>query len=183
MRAQSTISDFLSNVFVAFRVLADAAGAPTVNIYGPRDDGANSAPPGIWWAPGGETWERTGLRGGQPGVPGSLWVRNIPITMLVFGGENAPITGDADYAASAAGTFLRDTDATEALVELLVNAFQQQVSQFSYEIRGGHWGDSERTGVGIAFEMDLVLRLPLVRIDNETVTLTGLTTTTRLPNE
>jgi hypothetical protein len=101
-------------------------------------------------------------------------VRNVSITMLLFGGEVPPSDGDTEEAALDGGTFLRETDATEALVELLVNAFQQQVSQFSYDVTGGNWGESSRTGIGVAFEMDVSLRLPLVRIDNETVTLKGI---------
>jgi hypothetical protein len=184
MRAQSTLSAIMEDVLICVRKLADDAEWPLpLNFYGPKDDGANSAPPGIWWAPGRERWQHSGTRGGQAGEPGSLWVRYSPISVLLFGGENPPMQADAEDPARDAGTFLRETDATEALIELFVNACQQRLSQFSYEIEGGDWGESSRTGIGLAYDMTVTLRLPLVRIDNDVVILKGTTATTRLPNE
>jgi hypothetical protein len=173
MRAQSTISDFMAAVFAELRLLASDASISTLYIYGPKDDAANSVPPGLWWQPGEEKWG-PGRRFGQAGQPSSLWTREIPIHVLVFGGENArdqADSNDQDDPSADAGTFIRETDATEALVELLVNAFHRQASQFSYEITGGGWGQAARTGIGLAFDMQVTLRLPLVRIDPNTVTL------------
>jgi hypothetical protein len=183
MRAQSTISGIMADTLVCFRSLAEAAGIDNVNVYGPKDDAANSSPPGIWWAPGTERWQRSGTRGGQAGEPGSLWVRSSPITVVLFGGENAPLNDDADDPAIGAGTYLRETDATEALIELFVNACQQRLSHFSYEIEDGGWGQSSRTGIGLAYDMTVTIRLPLVRIDNDVVKLQGVTVQTRAPNE
>jgi hypothetical protein len=173
MTAQSTISGIMDQVLTELRSLAYQTGFPELNIYGPRDDAANSSPPGLWWFPGNEKWG-PGERFGQAGTPSALWTRNIPIHLALFGGENDDRKADDEGPSTGAGTFFRDTDQTEALIELVVNAFHRRSSQFSYQVVDGGWGKSARTGIGIAYDMIVELRLPLVRIDNPTVKLTGI---------
>jgi hypothetical protein len=175
LKAQSSIGDFLTLVFTDFLALTANLTRHPIKIFGPKDSEACLHPPGVWWAPGDETWS-SGQTRGQPGYPGALWVREIPLTVLVFGGENDP-TGEATNPVS---TCLRDADVTEWMVERLVNAFHRVGSQHSYQIVGMSWGEGARSGIGLACELDLTLRLPLVRIDNPTVTITGLTPTVEI---
>jgi len=178
LKAQANIGDFLTLVFAEFLTLVGSQTRQPVKIFGPKDSDANMAPPGVWWAPGDESWSPP-QRQGMPNKPGSLWVREIPLTVLVFGGENDP-TGEAT---SPVSTCLRDADVTEWLVERLVNAFHRIGSQHSYQIGGMSWGEGARSGIGLACELDVTLRLPLVRIDNPTVTVEGIATTVEIDTD
>jgi hypothetical protein len=161
------------DVLTELRSLADSMGFADLNIYGPRDDGANSSPPGIWWRPETEKWT-LGQHRGSAGDPSGLWAREIPVRIVIFGGENADVPQNDQEPSVGAGTFAFATDKTEALLELVVNAFQRRCSQQSYQIIDGGWGPASRTGIGLSYDVVVQLRLPLVRIDNPTVKLMGI---------
>jgi hypothetical protein len=178
LKAQSNIGDALDLVFADFLFYSTSFTAQPIKIFGPKDSEANMSPPGVWWSLGDETWTAS-QRGGMPGFPGSLWVREIPLTVLVFGGENDP-TGEA---ADPSSTCLRDADVTEWMIERLVNSFHRKLSQHSYQIDGAEWGEGARSGIGMACELAVTLRLPLVRIDNPTVTVTGMNPSVELDTD
>jgi hypothetical protein len=172
--AQSSISAVMVDVFADFLTAIDGATALPITIFGPRDSEANMMPPGVYWTPGQEVWNNP-QRQGMPGYPSSLWVREIPIHILIFGGENAHRTHDGDTPPPS--TNLRSTDVTEWMIEALVNAFHRRLSQHGYQITGGTWGEGTREGIGLAFDMTVTVRLPLVRLDNPTVTIESVKTT------
>jgi hypothetical protein len=142
-------------------------GKPIV-IYGPEDDAANTAPPGIHWLP---LTENIGApqRLGAPGAPGPLAVRSVPVSFVLFGGV-APIVTYTDAEAK-----FHDCDLTEILYSKLINIMQRSASQFSYGIDSATWFNSGRTGIGMSLELVVSVRLPLIREDNPTITFTGAT--------
>lgn len=174
LRAQSSVGAVLSIVFADFLAYVDGKTPQPTKVFGPKDSEAAMSPPGVWWAMGPESWSAP-QRQGMPGNPGALWVREIPLTIMVFGGENAdePLT-------ETPSTHLRDADVTEWMVEALVNSFHKQLSQHSYQVEGATWGEGARDAIGLACELDVTLRLPLVRLDNPIVTVTGITTSVEI---
>jgi hypothetical protein len=175
MRAQSSISGVMKDVLAEFKRLVAGKTESPVEIWGPKDDPANCSPPSIWWAPGDESWG-PGQRFGQAGEPSALWTREIPILLLLFGGD-APTplaAGEEPNTEEPPSSDLESTDNTEWLLEAIVNAFHRRSSQLSYQIQSGNWGQAAKTEMGQAYELVVLLRLPLVRIDNPTVKLTGL---------
>ena len=188
LRAPSAISIVQNDVLVEFAAAVAGTTQLPVNIYGPQDGDVNPAPPAIQWWTEDETWTAGGHRGG-PGHPGDLWTREIPIRFAIFGGLNLSADYLAERAAAEAvaaaltppqtlppipGTFPTDTDLTEALLSNLINAFHRRLTQFGYRVVGGEWSKSTRTGLGLAYVVTLAMRLPLVREDNPTVTVTGI---------
>lgn len=166
MKAVAAISVVLEDLFKEFQALVDAQDDPPASpvlIFGPKDNQANIAPPGIYWAPGEESWTAPQAHG-RPGFPRSLWTRNIPVNFEVFGGENA---FDAETLDDPA-TNLSDLDASEALAMILANAFQRRLSQHGHQISGMGWGQSQQTGIGQVALLRATLRLPVVAIDNPT---------------
>jgi hypothetical protein len=141
-------------------------GLPLV-VYGPADDAADASAPSIYWAP---TKERFGppMRLGAAASPGPLHTRTIPVSFLLFGGVDAEGTYSDDEAP------YHDCDLTETLLSKLVNCFQRHVSQQSYELEDVTWFNSGRTGIGMACELVVGLKLPLIREDNPTVTVTAV---------
>jgi hypothetical protein len=142
----------------------EGSGLPVV-IYGPTDDAADTAPPGIHWLPMTENLTAP-QRQGAAGSPGPLTVRSIPVSFVLFGGI-AP----ADTYTDAEAKF-HDCDLTEVLYSKLVNIMQRSASQFSYGIDSVIWSNIGRTGIGMSLELVVSVRLPLVREDNPTVKVT-----------
>jgi len=141
-------------------------GQPLLAL-GPSDDAANAAPPSIYWIPTKEDW-KPGERLGQPGDPGMLFAREIPVSFLLFGGVAPEGTyPDADLP-------FHDCDLTEVLLSKLVNVCQRNLSQKSYRIGSCEWFSGGRTGIGMSCELTILLRLPLIREDNPTVTVTNV---------
>lgn len=134
-------------------------------VFGPSDDAADAAPPSIYWAPVKEEWKPP-ERLGAPASPGMLFVRDIPVSFLLFGGV-AP-----------AGTYpdaelpYHDCDLTEVLLSKLTNALHRNLSQKSYQFHSCTWFNGGRTGIGMSADLVVLLRLPLIREDNPTVTVT-----------
>lgn len=170
--AQASISAVMSDVFVDFLASTTGRTSYPIKIFGPKDSEANMSPPGVWWTPGEESWTQP-QRQGMAGAPGSLWVREIPVHLLLFGGENAYVAPSSE----PSSTCLADTDVTEWMIEELVNAFHRRLSQHGYQVDGGSWGEGAQAGIGLAFDMTLRVRLPLARLDNPTVTITGIQST------
>ena len=184
MKAQAAISRVMADVLTEFKALVSGQTELEVKVFGPKDDLANCHPPGIWWCPGDEGWSRPQQQG-QPGVPGALWVREIPIHILIFGGDDKPAGEAADDATvdESPTTDLKGTDNTEWLLEAVINAFHRRLSHNGYQVASGGWGEATRTGMGQAYDLTITLRLPLVRIDNPTVKLQGMNVRTRLPSD
>jgi hypothetical protein len=183
LRAQASLSKVLNDVFTDFLAAVAGLTPQPVMVFGPKDSEAQLNPPGVFWSPGDEAWSAP-QRHGKPGEPSTLWVREIPLSFLVFGGENAAADYDAERGGSEApSTSMNETDVTEALVEHLVNALHRRLSQHGYQITGGSWGEGAREGIGLAFELGVTLRLPLARLDNPVVTLEGIRPTVRLPSD
>lgn len=181
MKATSTISGALEDLFNEFQRLLSVIDDPPareVLIYGPKDNQANFNPPGIYWVPGDESWTPP-QRLGMPGFPRSLWVREVPITFEIFGGENPLEPEQLDDPA----TNLGDLDVSEALGIILANAFQRRLSQHGHQITGGSWSPGLQTGIGLVFVMRAVLRLPVIAIDNPTRRLTEIRTTVEITHE
>jgi hypothetical protein len=178
MKAVSAISTVLEDLFKDFLALAEGQTDKPILIYGPKDNQSNAAPPGVWWTPGTETWTPP-QRQGMAGFPRSLWVREIPINLEVFGGVNE---FDADTLDDPA-TNLADLDLTEALAMLLANSFQRRCSQHGHQLKGGTWGQSQQTGIGMVFVLSAVLRLPVVAIDNPVTRYSEIRTTAVITHE
>jgi hypothetical protein len=118
-----------------------------------------------------------------------LFIREIPFTFGIFGGLIDQTQYDAERAALVAAaaaktppetvpdvpsSYLTDTDLSEALMANLVNAFHRRLTQFGYRIVSGGWSKAPRSGKGLAYVLTIALRLPLVREDNPTVTVTAI---------
>lgn len=140
------------------------AGLPLV-IYGPADDFADAAPPAISWMPTKEQFSPPN-RLGAPKAPGPLYVRGVPVQFLIFGGVAAVGTYTDEEAP------YHDCDLTEILMSRLVNCIHRRVSQQSYELADQTWFNAGRTGIGMACELVVNFKLPLIREDNPTVTVT-----------
>ena len=148
-----------------------------VNIFGPQDDAANAAPRSIYWAPDSEkTWEPP-QRQGMIGTPGSLWVRPVLVSFLIFGGT----TVSPEY--SSAEALSHDTDESEALLCNLINAIHRQLGPTGYEEPSVSWFLPGRDGMGMSCELEVTLRLPLVREDNPVATITAVSPQVEIVHE
>jgi hypothetical protein len=148
---------------VASAVLGEfALGNPEVNIFGPPDDAANSAPPSIDWMPLHEEWTPSANRGGA-GSPGSLYERWVPVSFRIFGG----VAPDGTW--TDAEAIFHDCDLTEQYMSRLVNALHRKVSGKSYKFVSFAWFPAGKTGIGMPGELVVAFRLPLVREDNPTI--------------
>jgi len=136
-------------------------------VYGPADDFADAAPPSVYWWP---TKERflPGQRLGAPKAPGPLHNRSIPVSFGLCGGV------EADGMYSDEETPFHDCDLTEILMSRIVNCIHRRVSQQSYELGEAIWFKGGRTGIGMACELVVEFKLPLIREDNPTVTITDV---------
>lgn len=139
-------------------------GLPVV-IYGPGDDGADAAPPSVSWMPLNETWTPPRVQG-KPGQPGALFSRGVPVSFQLFGG----VMPEGTYTAEEAK--YHDPDLTEILLSKLVNCLQRQFAQPVYGIESATWFSPGRTGIGMAFELVVSFKVPLVREDNPTIKAT-----------
>lgn len=148
-----------------------------VNMFGPSDDAANAAPRSIYWMPIKEnTWEASRLQG-KPGSPGTLWVRPIEMSFLIFGGDASEPdwVSDADTPAQAATRAgQHETDETESLLAGVINAIQRKLGANGYENPSVTWFPSGRDGIGMSCELTITLKIPLLREDNPTFTATGI---------
>jgi hypothetical protein len=142
----------------------DFHGRPLL-VFGPSEDAANAMAPSIWWVPIREEF-RDGQRLGAPRAPGPLRNRVIPVSFLIFGGVDETGLYDADEAP------YHDCDYTEELLSKLVNAIHRNCSQQSYDLDGALWFNSGKTGIGMSCELTVSFKLPLIREDNPTVTVT-----------
>jgi hypothetical protein len=142
----------------------DFHGKPLL-VFGPCDDAANADSPSIYWAPIKEDWS-PGERLGQAGEPGMLFVREVSVSFTVFGG----VLPEGTYSETEAP--FHDCDLTEELISKLVNSLQRNLSMQGYRIAGIQWFNGGRTGIGMAAEQVVLLRLPLIREDNPTVRIT-----------
>jgi hypothetical protein len=168
----------MADVFADFLAATDGMTSRPIVVFGPKDGEANMAPPGIWWTPGQETWSSP-QRQGMPAYASSLWVREIPVHLLIFGGENDDPNPGATEPAS---TDLSGADVTEWMIEQLVNSLHRRLSQHGYQVSGGSWGEGAQSGIGLAFDLTVTVRLPLVRLDNPTVTIERVDTTVEFAN-
>lgn len=141
-------------------------GLPLV-VFGPTDDAANAAAPAIYWAPVREEFG-SGQRLGAPKVPGPLFNRGVPVSFLIFGGVEA----DGTY--SDAEAPYHDCDLTEVLLSKLVNAIHRNLSQQSYDLMSAEWFNSGKTGIGMSCDLVVAFKVPLIREDNPTVTITDV---------
>jgi hypothetical protein len=187
-RAPSAISIVQNDVLAEFASAVAGTTDQAVKIYGPQDGDVNPDPPAIQWAPGNETFT-AGVHRGGPGSPCDLFIREIPFTFGIFGGlidQSQYDAERADLIAVAAAqtppatvpdvpsTYLTDTDLSEALLSNLINAFHRRLTQFGYRAVSGGWSKAPRSGKGLAYVLTIALRLPLVREDNPTVTVTAI---------
>lgn len=170
-QAPAALSTVLKDVFDDFLIVVGT----DVKIFGPVDHAANAAPPGVWWEPGAEVWT-PGQRLGGPGSPSALWTREVPVAFLIFGGLPEETYSDEEAP-------LHEGDQTEYLLAAFVNAFHRRVSQHGYRITGGQWVAGGRDTIGLAYELAVQVRLPLVREDNQVVTLEGITETIEIGDE
>jgi hypothetical protein len=165
MIAPAALSVVVNDVLVDFLAAADGLTEDEIKIYGPQDEPANNpAPPCIGWTLAEETWS-AGQRQGAPGQAAALWTRRIPVTFEIFGGMNPAVT----EATPPSSTYLSDTDRSEALMAMLVNAHHRRLTQNGYRIESGKWGQSIRSGMGMAYVLVVSFAIPLVREDNPTV--------------
>lgn len=172
MKAQSTISGIVSDVITEFKALLADQLDDDVEVFGPKDDEANSAPPCIWWEPTDEQWTPP-QRHGMAGMPSSLWTREITIDFMLFGGD-VRTTAEQAEADAAPTTDSDSTNNTEVLIEALVNAWHRRSSNFAYQVAGGRWATPVRTEMGLSYILTVTLRLPLVRLDNQAVKVTSI---------
>jgi hypothetical protein len=194
LRAPSAISIVQNDVLVDFLANVSGTTAEVVKIYGPQDGDVKPGPPAIAWSPGQEGWVAGGHRG-APGSPSDLFIREIPITFEIFGGLNAAADYAAERAAAVAAALLETPprtlpdepstdmaggDVTEALMANLVNAFHRRLTQFGYRYVEGGWSRAIRSGLGLAYVLTLAIRLPIVREDNPTVTVTTINPTVEI---
>jgi hypothetical protein len=173
------IDDILTDLQEAIEAMTEAEAPPEdeLKIYGPQDNAANNpAPPCIAWTPGKESWS-PGQHQGKPGSPAALWTREIPVTFEIFGGLNAAVEGEES------STYLHETDVSEALMAKLVNAIHRRLSQHGYRVLDGGWGPSIRMGLGMVYVLVISFRLPLVKEDNPTVTITAVDTEVEFASE
>jgi hypothetical protein len=149
---------------------------PSLVVFGPNDDAAQARAPAIAWRPTVGRFA-PGQRLGAPGFPAtpptgyaydskthgasSLWTRELEFAFECFGGSSGP----ADCGMSP----------TEGLVELLVNCLHQRFTMHGYKAISEKWINGGRTGVGLACELTCAVRIPLLRLDNPTVTITQIT--------
>ena len=151
------VSDILGPVFNEMKLVV-----PGLNIYGPSEDAANSAPPAIWWCLTGEG-RHASQRQGRAGEPGLLAVREVEVAFLLFGGE--PDAGV--YPADAMSD--HDCDKTEILLSHLENVLQRRLSSSGWAFAGCQWFNGGHEGIGLSVEETIKLRIPLLREDNPTV--------------
>ena len=155
----------------------DIAGTgQPITIYGPDDEGADSSPPSVQWAPTSETFSPP-QRLGAPKAPGPLMVRGPAVVFALFGGL-PPVDSYTDAEAPYIGPKV-----TEVMLSKLVNIIHRTTSPQSYAIESGNWFNGGRTGIGSAYEFTVTLKLPLVREDNPTVTITGATAHAEIDND
>jgi hypothetical protein len=157
------ISDIVGPVLSEMQLIV-----PGLTVYAPSDEAANSSPPAIWWSPLDEDWSAP-QRQGAPGAPGLLFVREIPIAFLLFGGVAPAGTWPA------AELPLHDCDLTEVLASHLVNVMQRRLSNIGYKFRSLTWFQPERTGIGASVELQISVRMALLREDNPTIRFTQAT--------
>jgi hypothetical protein len=141
-------------------------GVP-ITIYGPADDGADSSPPSISWMPTSEQFAEP-QRLGAAGAPGSLRMRVVPVSFVICGGVEAPGTYGPDE------TVFHDCDLTEILMSKLANSMHRLLSQFPYSLESATWFNGGKTGIGMSCELIVAFKLPLIREDNPTVTVTAV---------
>jgi hypothetical protein len=98
--------------------------------------------------------------------------------LLICGGENVR----ANPVVEPPSTCLLETDVTEWMVEALVNAFHRRLSHHAYQVTEGGWGEGAQSGIALDYDMTVTLRLPLARLDNPVVRLTGVNVSTRINN-
>jgi len=159
-RTCPVISDIIGPVLAEMQLVV-----PGLTVYAPSDEAANSSPPAIWWSPLDEEWSAP-QRQGAPGAPGLLFVREIPVAFLVFGGvAPAGTWPDAELPAHAC-------DLTEVLVSHLANVLQRRLSNIGYRFRSLTWFQPERTGIGASAELQISIRMSLLREDNPTIHFT-----------
>ena len=140
---------------------------PNLKVLGPNDPAGEVRAPSIAWRPTQGRWEVGGNRTlGKPNEPGLLWCRWPELVFKIFGGD----IGTPDYGLTP----------TEGLMEVLVNCLQQRFTMHAYRPTSERWLQMGRTGRGMACELTVSIRLPLVRIDNPTVTVKAFSQTTRL---
>ena len=140
---------------------------PDLIVIGPDDDGGQIRPPTIAWRPAtGAASSAEGLRLGKPGAPACLWVREIDIKFECFGGD----VGKPDYGMTP----------TEGLIELLINCLHERFTKNGYVFKTEEWDASGRTGRGLTCEVTVTIRVPLVRLDNPTVTIEHMTPTVEI---
>lgn len=155
----------------------DIAGTGhTITIFGPDDEGADSAPPSVQWAPTSESFGPPS-RLGKNGAPGPLFVRGIPIAFALFGGlppEDSYTVAEAPYIGPKV---------TEVMMSKLVNIIHRTVSSQSYQVDSVNWFAPGRTCIGSACELVVSIRLPLIREDNPTVKITGATAHAEIVHE
>jgi hypothetical protein len=135
-------------------------------VFGPSEDAANASAPSVYWLPVREQFA-PGQRLGAPRAPGPLYNRGVPISFLLFGGvepEGTYTDAEAPY---------HDCDLSEILLSKLVNCIHRNLSQQSYEIESAQWFNGGRTGIGMSCELIVTVKVPLIREDNPTVTVTG----------
>ena len=160
--APAAISVVVNDVLVDFLAAVASLTEHEVKIYGPQDEPANNpAPPCIGWTLGKEIWS-PGQRQGKPGQAAALWTRRIPVTDEIFGGLNPATTP----ATTPPSTYLLETDRSEALMAMLVNAHHRRLTQHGYQIESGGWGQSIRSGDGMVYTLTVSFALPLAREDN-----------------
>jgi hypothetical protein len=147
-------------------------GLPIV-VYGPSDNASDAAPPLITWCPLTET-TLPPQRQGAPKSPGAIYNRGIPISFELFGGLPLP-----DTYTDAEAPFI-DCKLSEIMLSKLVNTIHRAVSPNAYAIDSVTWSNGGRTGIGMACEVVVQLKLPLIREDNPTVHVTGATVHTEI---
>jgi len=144
-----------------------------LKIYGPKDNKLNNpAPPCIAWMPGHEQFT-PGQRQGKPGQPAALFTREVAVQFEIFGGKNHKADPNEDEDGPPS-TSMDETDRTETIMTMLVNSLHRQLSHHGYQIIDGGWGHSTRTGLGMAYLLNVTIRLPLAREDNQVVHLTAV---------
>ena len=154
-----TVMDDLTHALLTYQ--------PNLKVLGPNDSAGEIRPPSIAWRPTQGRWEVGGTRGGgKPNEPGLLWCRWPEVAFEVFGGD----VGTPDYGLTP----------TEGLLELLVNCLQERLTMHNYRPVSERWSQMGRTGRGLACELTVAIRLPLVRIDTSTVTVKAFSQTTQI---
>jgi hypothetical protein len=148
---------------------------PGLVVMPPTDDWANAAPPAIWWMPLDE--ERGApRRQGEAGAPGLLAVRMVPVAFLLFGGV-APTGTYPD-----AEVPFHVCDLTEAMGSHLENVLQRRLSASGWQFLKQTWFPPERTGIGMAAELQIKLQISLLREDNPTAKATDARITVEIEN-